>query len=98
MSGWESTPAKERRRKIEQRKALWSPELQERVNQQWSQLFQEIDASLDLYPGSEKAQALAERWNALVPEFTGGDPEIYEGVSKRRTPTATTGQRIGTRQ
>ena len=66
--------------KVAARRELWSPELQERVSRQWTELFRDIEASLDEDPGSEKALALAARWNALVEEFSGGYPDITEGV------------------
>jgi len=68
--------------KIESRKHLWSPELQERVSREWSALYRDIEAILDEDPAGEKARALALRWNALVTEFTGGDPQIREGLNR----------------
>jgi DNA-binding transcriptional MerR regulator len=70
----------ESRAKVEDRKRLWSPELQERVSKQWADLFADIAAAKDEDPTSLKAQALADRWNALVGEFTGGDPGIAQGL------------------
>jgi DNA-binding transcriptional MerR regulator len=67
--------------KVDERRALWSPELQERVSKAWTDLFAEIEASLDVDPSSAKAQELAGRWSALVGEFTGGDPEIQKGLN-----------------
>lgn len=68
--------------KVEERKKLWSPELQERVSKQWTELFADVEAALDEDPASPRAQALADRWTKLVEEFTGGDPEITKGVGK----------------
>jgi MerR family transcriptional regulator, thiopeptide resistance regulator len=68
------------RAKLEERKKLWSPELQEQVSKQWSELIAEVNASLDEDPASPKAQALAARWQKLVEGFTGGDPDITEGL------------------
>ena len=70
--------------KIEERKTLWSPELQERVSNDWKQLFSEIKTAIagGVKPADEKAQALASRWNALIDEFTGGDSEIRAGLEK----------------
>lgn len=70
--------------KIEESKNLWSPELQERVSKDWKELFQEIKSTIadGVKPSDEKAQKLAARWNALIDEFTGGDAEIREGLSK----------------
>ena len=70
----------EARAKVEDRKQLWSPELQERVSRRWAELFADIDAARGEDPTSPKAQALADRWNALVGEFTGGDPGIAQGL------------------
>lgn len=68
--------------KIEERKRLWSPELQERVSKEWSDLFRDVEAALNEDPASEKAQALGARWSKLVEGFTGGDPEITKGLNK----------------
>ncbi len=67
--------------KVEERKELWSPELQERVSKEWSELFRDVEAALDQDPGSPKAQALVDRWTKLVEGFTGGDPEIASGLN-----------------
>ncbi|HEX6599143.1 MAG TPA: MerR family transcriptional regulator [Gemmatimonadaceae bacterium] len=72
----------EAREKVEQRKALWSPELQEEVTRKWNALFADIEASLDQDPASPEAQALAARWRELLAGFTGGDPEIQKGLNK----------------
>lgn len=74
--------SEEARAKIEARKHLWSPELQERVARQWNELFRDIEASLDEDPASPKAQELLARWRGLINEFTGGDPEIQAGLNK----------------
>jgi DNA-binding transcriptional MerR regulator len=68
------------RAKVEERKKLWSPELQEQVSRQWSELIAEVNASLDEDPASPKAQELAGRWQKLIEGFTGGDPDITEGL------------------
>ncbi len=69
------------RAKIEERKSLWTPELQEQTDKKWKQLFADVEASLHEDPASEKAQSLASRWQGLVNEFTGGDPEIQQGLN-----------------
>ena len=70
--------------KVEERKTLWSPELQERVSRDWAQLFADIEAAIGAgeEPSGAKARALAERWRSLLAEFTGGDPEIQKGLNK----------------
>ena len=48
----------------------------------WQELIaavrDEMDAGAD--PASERVQALAQRWNALVLAFTGGNPEIERSL------------------
>lgn len=71
-------------KKVEEHKKNWSPELQERVSNDWKQLYSEIKAALaeNIKPSDEKAQKLARRWNSLIAEFTNGDAEIREGLNK----------------
>jgi DNA-binding transcriptional MerR regulator len=69
---------------VEERKALWSPELQERVSRDWAQLFADVEAAIGegTDPAASKALELAARWKKLVGEFTGGNPEIQKGLNK----------------
>ena len=70
--------------KIEERKALWSPELQERVTRDWNELTADIEAAMadGAKPSDNRAQQLASQWRALVGEFTGGDKKIQAGLNK----------------
>ena len=70
--------------KIEERKNLWSPELQERVTRDWADLVADIEAAMadGIKPAEPRAQELAERWRALVNQFTGGDREVQSGLNK----------------
>ena len=70
--------------KIEERKSLWSPELQERVTRDWNELTKDVETAIadGVEPSDERAQKLAARWNALIEEFTGGDSEIQAGLNK----------------
>lgn len=72
----------ESRAKVEARKHLWSPELQERVSRQWDELIAAVEAALGEDPASAKSQALAGRWRELVKGFTGGDPDITKSVGR----------------
>lgn len=72
----------EARAKVEERKALWTPELQEQVSRQWADLIRDVEASLDEDPASPKAQALGARWADLVRGFTGGDPGVQAGLNR----------------
>ncbi|MDT9126862.1 TipAS antibiotic-recognition domain-containing protein, partial [Escherichia coli] len=40
-----------------------------------------VEESLDKDPASPEAQALGQRWSALVDEFTGGDRQITQGLN-----------------
>ena len=72
----------EARAKIDARKQEWSPELQERVSREWTDLFRDIEASLEEDPASETAQALVDRWCNLVGQFTKGDQQVSEGLNR----------------
>jgi len=72
----------ESKAKVEARKHLWSPELQERVSRQWAELIADVEAVLGEDPAGDKGKALAARWKALVEEFTGGDREIAASVGR----------------
>jgi DNA-binding transcriptional MerR regulator len=76
--------SQEAQAKIEERKGLWSPELQERVTRDWSELVAEAEAALadGILPGDPQAQALVARWKNLINEFTGGNAEIQKGLNK----------------
>jgi MerR family transcriptional regulator, thiopeptide resistance regulator len=62
----------------------WTPEMQIKAQQDWKDLIGEVEAAISAQvdPASPQAQALAERWSALVESFTGGDPEIQKGVNR----------------
>ena len=68
--------------KVEERKALWNPELQAQVTKQWTELVADVAAALGEDPAGPKAQALAARWRTLVAGFTGGDPEVQKGLNR----------------
>lgn len=70
--------------KIETRKNLWSPELQQRVTRDWNELVKDIETAMSegAKPSDERARKLAARWRALIEEFTGGDREIQAGLNR----------------
>jgi len=74
--------SEEAKAKVESRKDLWSPELQERVSREWDELVRDIRSALKEDPASVRAQGLAARWKKLVEGFTGGDPEIQKGLNR----------------
>jgi DNA-binding transcriptional MerR regulator len=69
------------RAKVRERQKLWSPELQAKTTQDWTELYADVEACMGEDPASPKAQALAMRWKNLVAQFTGGDPEIQKGLN-----------------
>ena len=80
--------SEEAKGKIEERKSLWSPELQERVTREWNQLFHDVEAALGEDPAGPVAQGLVARWRTLVTEFTGGNGEIQKGLNQMYSDTA----------
>jgi DNA-binding transcriptional MerR regulator len=68
--------------KVDARRPLWSPELQEKVTQQWNDLFRDIEAALHEEPAGPAAQTLLARWRELVGAFTGGDAQIQKGLNR----------------
>ncbi len=61
-----------------------TPEVIEQGQRDWQALLAEVDAAVaeGVDPASERAQALAARWSALIEQFTGGDPGIRESLRK----------------
>lgn len=71
--------------KLAERRADWTAAdqaAQETATRAWLGLFQDITAALDTDPASPGAQALLDRWNALIRQFTGGDAEIEAGLGR----------------
>jgi DNA-binding transcriptional MerR regulator len=52
-----------------------------RASERWNELLGEIDASLDIDPASERAQAFVDRWDALTAEFTHGDSGLERSLA-----------------
>jgi MerR family transcriptional regulator, thiopeptide resistance regulator len=70
--------------KVNARRALWTPELQERATRDWTQLIADVQAAVarNENPASDAGQLLAARWRELLAGFTGGDPEIQQGLNR----------------
>jgi hypothetical protein len=70
--------------KVEARREQWSPELQERVSRQWTALIADVEAAIARGddPQGSAGEALAARWSELLAGFTGGDPEIQQGLNR----------------
>jgi len=70
--------------KIKDRQKQWNPELQEQVSKQWLELIDEVQTAIDQAedPAGSHGQELGRRWRELVEGFTGGDPEITQGLAR----------------
>lgn len=67
---------------LEERRKEWNPADQEKVTEEWRALFRDVKASLKEDPDSPRAQSLVDRWNELVGRFTGGNPDVMNGLNK----------------
>lgn len=67
---------------IAERRTQVMPEEIAKGQQDWLELFREVEAALDEDPAGAKAQELGRRWKALVGEFTGGNPEVAQGLNR----------------
>ena len=76
--------SEEAQAKVEERKTLWSPEFQEKVTKDWSELVADIETAIadGTKPSDTRAQSLVNRWRGLLNQFTGGDSQIQEGLNK----------------
>jgi MerR family transcriptional regulator, thiopeptide resistance regulator len=72
----------EARQKLAQRAT--PREVIEQGQKDWAALIKEVESMVAQGedPASDMAQALAARWASLINAFTGGDPEIAEGLKK----------------
>ena len=76
--------SEEAQREIEKRAASIPREVIEQAQHDWAVLIKEVESAVAAGedPSSQKSQALARRWSALVKGFTGGNPEIQKGLNK----------------
>ncbi|HEV2914328.1 MAG TPA: MerR family transcriptional regulator [Pyrinomonadaceae bacterium] len=60
-----------------------TPEVLEKGQRDWASLLKDVDAAIGegVDPKSERAQALAARWSALIESFTGGNEGIRESLT-----------------
>lgn len=67
---------------LAERRSEWTPEKQRVAEQQWLDLFRDVEAALDKDPAGVEAQALGARWKTLVGAFTGGNAAVGEGLNR----------------
>ncbi|HEX7091807.1 MAG TPA: MerR family transcriptional regulator [Longimicrobiales bacterium] len=65
------------------REALGEERIRE-VEAEWPRLMEEVRAEMEkgTDPSDPRVQALAQRWRALIEEFTGGDPGIAASLKR----------------
>jgi hypothetical protein len=68
---------------LEKRRELVGEERIAEVQQEWQQLYADVQAELDkgTDPADEAVQRLARKWNALIEEFTGGDAGVRASLA-----------------
>jgi len=73
----------EQMQSIQRRGEVLGPERIRAVEQEWPDVIAGMKAAMHLAkdPASEEVQALAQRWRALVREFTGGDAGIQKSLN-----------------
>lgn len=74
----------EQRAALARRAEVVGPERIERAQHDWAELFQAFAGAMErgLDPASDEVQALAERAEGLIGEFTGGDPGIRASLAR----------------
>ena len=74
----------EAQRKIDERARTIPREVIEQGQRDWAVLIRECEQAVaeGADPASERAQELAARWSNLIRGFTGGDPEIQQGLNR----------------
>jgi MerR family transcriptional regulator, thiopeptide resistance regulator len=67
---------------IEERKHLWSQELQEKATADWKQMYADVETAIarGVAPTSDEGKALAARWIKLAEGFTGGNAAVIAGL------------------
>ena len=58
----------------------YDPAMQEHWSNEWATLIAEVEAAKDDDPASPKAQALGQRWHALISQFTQGESDIEQSL------------------
>ena len=66
----------------------WSPEERARVEQDWTELFRDVEAALDTDPAGPVGQTLATRWMTLLEDFAGPNQMRSDDTTARYTQWA----------
>ena len=70
--------------RVEERQRVTPASVVEQGQRDWSALIADVEAAAarGVDPSSDEARALAERWRALLAQFTQGDAEIQGGLNR----------------
>ena len=76
--------SEEAQQKIAARQQTIPREVVEQGQRDWAALIREVEEAVKAGtdPAGAEGQALAARWSELIKGFTGGDPEIQQGLNK----------------
>jgi DNA-binding transcriptional MerR regulator len=84
MTMFEKYYTAEQLQELEQRRLAVGEERMKQSQQDWAELMAEVRAEMDrgTDPSDPRVRKLAERWTALIREFTGGNPQIEKSLQR----------------
>ena len=84
MTMYEKYYTPEQLRVLEERRQAVGEERMRQSQEDWAALMAEVRAEMDAGtdPKDERVRKLAERWTCLIREFTGGNPQIEQSLSR----------------
>jgi len=70
--------------RVEERQRTTPASIVEQGQRDWTALIANVEQAVGrgVDPSSDEAQALAQRWRALIAQFTGGDAQIARGLNR----------------
>jgi DNA-binding transcriptional MerR regulator len=76
--------SEEAQAEIAKRAQSFTPEMQSKVQQDWKDLIDDVEAARTRNedPAGSDARSLAERWVNLLRGFTGGNPQVQQGLNR----------------
>ncbi|CAN5435106.1 MerR family transcriptional regulator [soil metagenome] len=97
MTMFEKYYTPEQLQELEERRRVIGDERIREVEAEWPVLIAEMRAEMEkgTDPASERVQELARRWMGLVQEFTGGNPQIEQSVSRLYQQEPAARERMG---
>jgi MerR family transcriptional regulator, thiopeptide resistance regulator len=70
--------------RVEERQRTTPASIVEQGQRDWTALIADVEQAVGrgVDPSSDEAQTLAQRWRALIAQFTGGDAQIARGLNR----------------